>query len=68
MSRLPGISSSISSPLESAPRTGLGAASIAYTEAGGSMSFGTQTSRDTLRGASEIGKQDCCLVLKPLSL
>ncbi|GFS28538.1 hypothetical protein Acr_00g0002390 [Actinidia rufa] len=30
----------------------LGAASIAYTSAGASMSFGTQTSRDTLRSAS----------------
>ena len=49
-----GISSSISSPLEFAPWTGLGASSIAYIEASGSMKFDTQTPMDTLQGAFEI--------------
>ena len=40
-----------SSPFESAPRAGLGAAFIAYTSIGGLMSFGTKTER-ALRGAS----------------
>ena len=40
-----------SSPFESVPGAGLGAASIAYTSIGGLMSFGTQNER-ALQGAS----------------
>ena len=40
-----------SSPFESVPRAGLGAASIAYTSTGGLMSFGTEPER-ALQGTS----------------